>query len=1661
MQSWRNSHKPKRPRTRFRIPRSVLGVFMALAVLLSLILPTNYALAEGVTDLSLYQRASELTREFATALAPGSKTENLHMIYTTNDGDDGEPNGMVVAGNAGAFLGYADVLADDKGFVGWLMSSYTSSSVTITYDQLMNVVGDSGDNVYDAALHNPFFQYAGYGEVLTEMGLAKTIRPGIDTRGRVVATGFVIIVYLLANAAPFVFRGALMILTALNPFKLFETAINGIGGADLGILSGVATYVGDIYMVIQDFSMYFLLPALLIMTVIGVLMFQKGQAMKRFGRYALRVFMLFAGLPLIGATYTGLIEGLESDVAVGAEYADYLVLSTYVDFENWVKYSRLAPPKNADIRNPRYGEDETRSLTDRALILEINGNRANNSRAYELKKRYSATSDIGNIFKEGGGTTDADKGSMSDSQKSSFSSVYSLLSRHMTASLYTGSDYDGEVSGQIQKLRLSASKEDEKMILKMFTLSASDSRTLSQRYNPFDNPSKEDEAWMKAIYWNGENNDVASSAKGLFTGGPAANPLFQFGDYKYNIYNSGDLRYEAGKGFVSPNTDERVEHKTEPIGPDRPTTVGGLSPIAMYNFLNTSFSDTGLTVYSPQKTASDLSRDSYASVTFGGSGVSSVTKWFENVTVMLSLAVLSIAYGVMMVSVAIRSIPRILSGVFGTALGSIQFITKLLISTAVIIIQIIGMIFLYALSENIIMTMLLNFNELVDMGGSYFNSGVILEFLGSLLIITITATVTIFMIKNMKVFKEMMEEVVTNAINRVMGVLDTSTGGRGLDVSKTSGGRVGGNGELTDEAKQNDGRGLMGALESAASGGLIGGAAGLLGNAHDIESRNEQIAEELGLETGGIGGKIKARLGTAKDLANAKGKDIAKGLVGINGKSLEREMDAKKRMTNSMMYNQKAQDAFTAARGIKSDEEQDTTAVGQSVDENGDIITDENGDASDVNGNPISPATPFHAPPVGMLAKTNDDGMLLDTDGSVYTDENGNAFYQNEKGQLVDADNNFVALDKDGVLKPISEIPGHNGKPAVAVTEAKKLDSMRFNSDSYKDMKKEQNASHYGLDENGNAVNKKGEPLQYRDKFGQLKPAKLDTQGFVVDTDGKRLDSSQLVMTGGLDPRGFENVTDPETGETHVRHKGDEAMKINGANQNPNSQTQRKQSLTALARQANQAQVVAEKAQQRVDDLKAKGATPYAIQQAERYAQQARRQADVAQKRFNNEMQSATKNQNNPNQPIRVEPVTKDQVTSATRYAQSQHASLKENLNTLNDMKSRGASQQEIARQERKVEAQRNQTQQAQAMAQDMKVAQTTGRSYGEVTNARQRVDKAEASFERAQTAYEQAVSSGQPEHVIRKRQQAVQKASRILSNSHQNMERVSQAPTGTRAQIDQATARFEQAQMKHRQAEQHVQQLQQSGAPEQEVRRAKKREMKAQRKVEQARQVRQRLVEPKGWNIRSSEQPKRYSVPTVSPTKSYTNLASQGITNYDDYSQQVAIHMKSLKESQSKLQQAQQRLATLKQTNRPPQIIQQAQQQVQTLKSSVQSSQTNLKNLQDNAQGLLKNGGFQPVIASRPIRQNGGMIVNQLVAMGHTQAMYDKLAYQEQRGILSDAGKKQMQKLGGRLKHMRSDLVKVGIREDKIQDRAGILNSAKHMQQSWDSFLEGKSVEQ
>lgn len=818
---------------------SLKRIGLRLALVFALVFPLfaymwdfgfNTASAADVMDFSLQKRSGEVAKAFGTEMAP-SEDEAGSSAWL-----DG-----LNFGTAGGLLGYTkDLSEDDEGVYGWLMSQMTTGSATYSYEQLGNI----DDNLLG---------YAQYGATLELLGLSESREEGgTGSIGRFFLGWTMTIVYWMASLAPKIFDIVLSLLAVFNPFRLFGWTITGASQLNIPLLGPVVTMISRIYVTVQDLSIIVAVPVLLGLTAISIFMF-RGNAGKKITRLVVRVFMIFAGLPLIGATYTGIIDDLGDQMNSGSQFADYIVLSQFVDFEGWAINNRLTPPATPMYRHGTIagtissGDSYSFDQASRPLVFEINGTRAGYYGTYRALKDNGADSLLSGVGLEG------------YDQQITQQSVMSLLERYRRNESFTSSDYEGVVKSQI----------DASMVGTNPTVTSSDV------FDMFSMTSK----------------DLVDE-----------DSLFVY-DGPWTIYNAGSLtgRVNGRNAYTLTGTtvsqDPVVGLKSIGDG----SKGAGLSPLAMYNFLNTSFGTSSMTVYSPERATSGFTKESHASVTKANTGIVGGVQFLETIAIMALLAILGLFYAAGLVQVSIASIPRILSGVFGTAVGSMAFITKLLISTVVLIIEIIGTVLLYQVSESIVMGFIVNADEFIAGLPVTFAGPV--SSLSSLVVVALSAMITWVSIKNRAKFAKMMEETVTNAITKLMGGLDnTMNQGSAFhnsgDLSRAAqqgtvfgnDGRIGSEGSGAHAAKLGDGVGDPGILQD------MKGAMTDMFDIKDRDDRNPNTPEMTNADVakGAMSRLAKRRAARGKDIvANAFGPiggmaAQMMGIDGVDGHELER-----------------------------------------------------------------------------------------------------------------------------------------------------------------------------------------------------------------------------------------------------------------------------------------------------------------------------------------------------------------------------------------------------------------------------------------------------------------------------------------------------------------------------------------------------------------------------------------------------------------------------------------------------------------------------------------------------------------------------------------------------------------------------------------------------
>ena len=683
---------------------------------------TPEANASGVQDFSLYFRASEVATKFGTDMAPS----------TDEDSHDSSPwlNEHSIAGNVGGLLGYSrDLSEEEGGIVGWVTSRFSANSMSYNYEQLVTLGGSK------SVATNPLLAYGLYGAQLQTLGLVDSGTPGFT--GSV--TGFIFAaIYWLSQLVPFIFNVIMKLLALLNPFQLFFGVFGLTQSLGVPFLSDLAATIGDIYGAIQNMSMVVTVPVLIGMTAVSIFMFQ-GNTSKKLLRVFVRVFMIFAGLPIIASTYTSVIEDLSAGMELGAPFANYVIATQYVDTENWMKHTRLAPPTTNKIGlgSTHYPGAEFSPSVSREAVLEINTKRVFGN---DLLSDLSSISTVGESID---GIDSVNTGAQSRIGRD-------LIDRYRAGDRFSASDYEGYVKSQLDGSLTSSE------IASMFEPSVSD----------FDDHD---------VY--GEMFD------------PEVDRVVDFDNIGWSIYNMGGLHYVPGNtpgdgyfnaympsGGDSGVTGGGAVHATK-ASVSRGSIPIGLSPLSMYNFLNTDFGATSMTVYSPETSSNTFSSNDYASVSMANTGFFGFMFATESIVMLLGSAAIGLFYALGLLQIIVASIPRILSGVFGTAVGSLSMVTKLLVSTVVLILEIIGTVTLYTVFDGLLLSVMRGSDTMVAAVTGATGNPVLIAAGGlvkSAIVIVLGAGIVFFAMKNRTKFAKMVEEVTTDLITKLMSGLDNS-----------------------------------------------------------------------------------------------------------------------------------------------------------------------------------------------------------------------------------------------------------------------------------------------------------------------------------------------------------------------------------------------------------------------------------------------------------------------------------------------------------------------------------------------------------------------------------------------------------------------------------------------------------------------------------------------------------------------------------------------------------------------------------------------------------------------------------------------------------------------------------------------------------------------
>lgn len=719
----------------FRSFRVVLqGFLLVCTLVLSCHIPA-YASGGGNTGaeaenvaVSLYDVSTALTA-FANNVV-GSNTNDKHNTHELDE----FKNNAVQMGDAGAILGYGD---PDKGFYGYISSSTSQAATSTDYDALLSL-GDKGKT----------YAYARYGRLLTDLGLDDTASSGTKDTFRTVFGLFMRAIFAISAFVPQIFSLVLGILAFLNPFRffigyktdIFDTTAGTTDIKDLAIagqehtataytnrsafgqlitntvgaegVGGIATTTVDkltdlfteLYNIAQNFGIYCVIPLLIVFLLWQVLVtgqsrFNRTSNVSRFLSVAKRIALMIIAVPVCGALYTSTIEDLHNAVQYQSA-SSQMAACSFVDFQSWVDASRLAVPQGSTLVSVGKGNTEGESVTaagsaDNATVRGLRDVVLNiNHKAGILSTRRSLGLAGSSDYNVTSGIVDTATGSLKadTTTKTEKQRIGSMLDRYSGSNFYQAAAFETGVNGQISKnLKefmgstpgTANAGSNEGTVHEMFAMTNEVQDWMDREVTGTDSNvnifTTNNAYWIKACPTNGNR-----------TG-------------RFNIFSNGIQNANEIGGSISDTQTFTYPGISSSVGGLDPSKQGGLSSVAMYNYLSTKFDDTSLMTYSAERSTSEYVREAHYAVNLIGSGSLRVAYAANCVASLGVFVLIGFIYGFGMLVGNIKRGLKLMLTIPMAAAGLFKSMIQLVIYTVVMIAELLVTVFVYQIASDLVM----------------------------------------------------------------------------------------------------------------------------------------------------------------------------------------------------------------------------------------------------------------------------------------------------------------------------------------------------------------------------------------------------------------------------------------------------------------------------------------------------------------------------------------------------------------------------------------------------------------------------------------------------------------------------------------------------------------------------------------------------------------------------------------------------------------------------------------------------------------------------------------------------------------------------------------------------------------------------------------------
>lgn len=771
-----------------------LGVRVIITVLLAaLIVPAlmmafssaAFADEEDRENYSMYNLASNASTYFSEKNSPSTDDKATFL----------ENWGQVMKNPAtgGSMLGYADPEFSIGDVTGWLFAEISGSSETISYDSFKYTPADGEGNAYQGLL-----DYAHFGAANRDLGLDSMTPSAMGDIAAKVGGSIMWLAYLMSLFVSLVFWCFIQLLKLLNPFSWFYLAIKnqgvrtdengkevepgaedqahyddmakGMTGGDSsgGALAGLQNWIDDWYGLLLSISWEALVPLFIGFLLVGLFLFKKtadGRD-RRAGmlkKFAIRLIFIGVGLPLVGSMYTAVLDKFDDSLLGQHAGTTRVVLTTYVDFNAWMNNERLRIPENASIGWKDGQADSNSMMNVRSTALAIN--KASHS-------EFSGISDVtGQDTVEDAWSQGLkgmeEKTTMDDA--SAVFGVFGILGNYIGTNEIAASDFESSIKTSVDNIPDDVSDNATKRSWFIDKNSYGDVKRFGEEKGPKPN----------------EHPIIATGEMGSDTGLTA--------DHADGVTTFSSTNVEPDCGYKVRTAEGNVSCN--------------LAPLAAYNYLNTSFDNNSMVMYSSNNASAGTLRENHMMVSQVGTGPAKFMYWHNAVTVLGCIVLLGFWYAFGMLFGAIKRTFGLVAAIPFATLGAIAAISKVVVYTGAMILEIIVTLFMYQfVSELLIsipgivagpMSSLMSGDGLFGSAALSGIAVVAVTLLSSILIMVITLA----LLRARKAVLQALDEVVTNLVDKFMetnnapspskgGMMPALAGGLGAGAGMAAGQKI-------------------------------------------------------------------------------------------------------------------------------------------------------------------------------------------------------------------------------------------------------------------------------------------------------------------------------------------------------------------------------------------------------------------------------------------------------------------------------------------------------------------------------------------------------------------------------------------------------------------------------------------------------------------------------------------------------------------------------------------------------------------------------------------------------------------------------------------------------------------------------------------------------